>query len=151
MVSVKQKLENFNNLCKNLVYENIDDDSARLERIDIDFKKGTIDIFFKKYSELLEEMDFSDYHLHVHEGPIKNKKLAREFINLDLSKKCFVKHYINRIERQVDFSSLYEKFEKKEKDYLESYFDYMDLENIEDPFFAQYGMTYQEAARELLY
>lgn len=77
--------------------------------------------------------------------------MAREFIDLDLSDKSIVQHYINKIERQVDLLNLDERFLELEDEIIKENYSVMMLANIEDPFFAQYGMTYEEAQRELLY
>lgn len=108
-MSLKEKIELFNELCGNWDFRDIDMTEPHLEGIEIN--ENTIKVYCELYSP-----EFDDY-VSCDGGLFKNKWLVSEFNNLDLRDDEEVIDFINEIEDLIDWDkvsdNLYNQVEKE--------------------------------------
>ena len=89
-MSLIEKIEQFNELCGDWDFRNIDMTSPHLQGIDIEDDK--VHIYFELFSSELDE------YISCDEGLFSNKKLVNKFKQLDLRDYISVNAYIKEIE-----------------------------------------------------
>ncbi len=102
-----KKLNEFNRICQDWNYRDIDMTQPHIMGLDID--KNTILITCEMLSPKL------DYYLFGEGGIINNKKLVKDFKKLNLEKKKDVINFFNKIESMLDWKMIENNFLKQEE------------------------------------
>jgi len=106
-VDLYEKTLQFNQLCGDWDFRNTDMTEAHLQGIDINNKKGTINLSCEWFSPALDD------YVSCDAGEIKNKSLIEKFKKLDLEDHIAVNQYINDIEKKVNWEKINNKLEYK--------------------------------------
>jgi len=101
---IKEKVVQFNELCGDWNYRNIDMTYAHLEGIEIKYR--TIKIFVERY-----DIDLEDYII-CSAGRINNQDYIKRFIELDLENKEDVLEFMSSLEDCIDWKKVEHNLEK---------------------------------------
>lgn len=109
---IKEKVKQFNDLCGDWDYRNIDMTDAHLEGIEIKYRM--IKIFGERF-----DVDLDDYIMCL-AGRINNQEYIRKFIELDLENREQVLAFMTSLEDCIDWKKVESNLDKiKEKELKE--------------------------------
>lgn len=118
--NLTEKINKFNDLCGDWDYRNIDMTNSHLASIDVlDTKKKYIIVSCELYSTSVDE------YVSCSVRAIKNKKIVKEFMDLDLENYEDVLNFFSDINSHIDWDKVDEKLSKEEQKLIKKY----DLDN----------------------
>lgn len=116
MTNLIQKISKFNELCGDWDYRNIDMTDSHIASIDVlDTKEKYLIVSCELYSTRVDE------YVSCSAEPIKNRKIIKDFLNLDLDNREDVFEFFNEINSHINWSIIDEKLEKEEQKLIKEY------------------------------
>lgn len=107
---LKEKVIQFNNLCKQIYFRDIDMSEPHLESITL--CNNRLELNCEKYSNDLED------YVYCTVGSYSNKDLICQFKRLDLANDSYVKNFINDLEQLIDWNEVNRILIEQEGDIL---------------------------------